>query len=81
MKRVRANDAVSISTAGWFLLPGINGFQVMAKELYTRASDLGCSEAHCLLGGIYCEGGRYEEGQVSLRVTRPRLLQETNWQE
>jgi hypothetical protein len=60
---------------------GLNGFQVMAKELDTRASDLGCSEAHCLLGGIYCEGGRYEEGQVSLRVTRPRLLQETNWQE
>jgi TPR repeat protein len=60
MKRVAANDAASIYLLANDYYNGRVGLQqdrIKAMELYARAADLGCSEAHCKLGGIYHEGG------------------------
>ena len=69
MKRVAANDAFSICMLADSYYYGLIGFQqdrAKAIERYTRAADLGCIKAHDQLGGIYDEGGGYEEGQVPL---------------
>ena len=75
MKRVGANDAASICLLAGSYYQGLNGFQqdqTKAMELYSRAADLGCSEAHNELGGIYHDGGNlkkakfhYEEGAMA----------------
>jgi tetratricopeptide (TPR) repeat protein len=60
MRRVEANDAASIFLLACNYHHGYNGLQqdqTKAKELYTRAADLGCSQAHCNLGNIYHKGG------------------------
>ena len=60
MKRVAVNDPVSICMLAGSYHHGFNGFQqdhAKAKELYTRAADLGCNDAHSSLGDIYHEGG------------------------
>ena len=60
MRPVEANDAASICMLASCYYHGYNGFQqdqTKAMELYTRAADLGCSDAHCNLGNIYHEGG------------------------
>ena len=60
MKRAEANDPALICVLGNHYEHGRAGFQqdhAKAKELYTRAADLGCSKAHSYLGNIYYEGG------------------------
>jgi TPR repeat protein len=60
MKRVEANDAVSIYQLGNSYENGLLGLQqdrAMAMELYTKAANLGYSKAHNRLGDIYYEGG------------------------
>jgi TPR repeat protein len=60
MKRLGANDAVSIFILGDHYHHGLYGFQqdqTKAMELYARAADLGSSRAHNNLGVIYHEGG------------------------
>ena len=55
MKRVKANDAVATYVlAGWYHHGGHDGLQqdqVKAKELWTRAAEIGCSKSHFNLGG------------------------------
>ena len=60
MKRLGANDAVSIFILGDHYHHGLYGFQqdqTKAMELYARAAELGCSKAHYSLGNIYHQGG------------------------
>jgi TPR repeat protein len=60
MKRVEVNDAFSICMLANCYHDGINGLQqdhVKAIELYTRAAELGCSEAHSHLGDVYRDRG------------------------
>jgi TPR repeat protein len=60
MKRVAVNDTVSICMLAGSYHHGLNGFQqdhAKAKELYTRAADLGCNDAHSSLGNIYHDAG------------------------
>jgi hypothetical protein len=66
MKRVEANDAASMRLLAGFYQHGLNGLQqdhAKEKELYTRAADLGNSEAHYNLGGIYYEGGNMKKAK------------------
>jgi len=66
MKRVGANDAASICLLAGSYYQGLNGFQqdqTKAMELYSRAADLGCSEAHNELGGIYHDGGNLKKAK------------------
>jgi TPR repeat protein len=66
MKRVEANDAASIYLLGNHYHHGLRGFQqdhAKAIELYTRAADLGNSEAHFSLGGIYRAGGNLKKAK------------------
>jgi TPR repeat protein len=56
MKRVAANDPTSTYLLANSSDNGTNGFQqdhARAIEVYTRAADLGHSEAHFQLGNIY----------------------------
>ena len=60
MKRVEANDANSIYALGTYYYHGDHGLlqdQEKAKELLTRAAELGSSQAHYNLGIIYDDGG------------------------
>jgi tetratricopeptide (TPR) repeat protein len=60
MKRVEANDANSIYALGTYYYHGDHGLlqdQEKAKELLTRAAELGSSKAHFQLGIIYEVGG------------------------
>ena len=60
MKRVEANDAASIFLLANSYENGLNGVQqdqTRAMELYGRAAELGCSQAHHQLADIYHEGG------------------------
>ena len=53
---MEANDAASIYLLADYYNQGLHGLQqdqAKAMELYVRAADLGCSGAHCKLGGIY----------------------------
>jgi TPR repeat protein len=71
MKRVEANDAASICTLAGYYLHGIRGVEqdhTKAKELYTKAAELGSSEAHNNLGGIYHEGGNLKKAKFHLEA-------------
>jgi TPR repeat protein len=60
MKRVEANDPASICMLAIHYHHGRAGLQqdmAKAKDLYTRAVELGCSMAHIHLGIFYHEGG------------------------
>ena len=60
MKRVEANDAASINLLAHHYNLGLRGVQqdqARALELLTKAADLGYSEAHNNLAGIYHYGG------------------------
>ena len=60
MKRVEANDAASICLLANYYNHGLNGYQqdlAKAIDFFTKAAELGFSEAHCQLGDIYHEGG------------------------
>jgi TPR repeat protein len=60
MRRAEANDAASIGVLANYYEYGSLGFQqdhAKAKELYTRAAELGCSKAHSFLGDISYQGG------------------------
>jgi TPR repeat protein len=60
MRRVDANDPDSICMLATHYHLGRAGFQqdhAKAIELYARAADLGCSDAHSNLGILYHEGG------------------------
>ena len=60
MKRVEANDAASMCVLADSYHHGSNGLQrdeERAKDLYTRAAELGFSMAHNNLGNIYHEWG------------------------
>ena len=60
MKRVEANDPASICMLAIQYHHGRAGLQqdlAKAKDLYTRAVELGCSMAHIHLGIFYHEGG------------------------
>jgi TPR repeat protein len=49
MKRVNANDAVTMRMLAQHYYKGENGFpqdQTMAMDLYARSADLGCGLAH-----------------------------------
>jgi TPR repeat protein len=59
-KRVDANDAGATHVLAGFYYFGVQGFQLdqtKGLELYARAVDLGCSEAHINLGMHYYKGG------------------------
>jgi tetratricopeptide (TPR) repeat protein len=60
MKRVEANDAASIyllANDHYHGLRGVEQDHAKAKELYTRAAELGYSKAYNSLAGVYHEGG------------------------
>ena len=60
MKRVEANDPVSIFILGDHYYQGASGFprdETKAMEQYARAAELGFSQAHFNLGAIYHERG------------------------
>ena len=60
MKRVEANDAASICMLADSYQHGLNGVEqdhVKAMEFYTRAAELGCSQAHNNLAGVYYQMG------------------------
>ena len=59
-RRVEANDAASMFLLANSYHHGTTGLpqdRTKAIELYTRAADLGCSQAHRCLGIFYREGG------------------------
>jgi len=60
MKRAEANDAGAICQLGNCYYKGLLGLPqdlTKAMELYTKAANLGFSQAHGSLGDIYYEGG------------------------
>jgi TPR repeat protein len=66
MKRVEANDAASIFLLGNCYHHGSNGFQqdhTKAMELYVRAAELGCRDAHYDLGKLYRKGGNLKKSK------------------
>jgi len=69
--RVEANDPASIYLLANFYYQGLNGIQqdcAKAMELFTKSAVLGCSEAHCKLGGIYHEGGDMKKAKFHLEA-------------
>ena len=66
MKRAEANDAASIYMLANSYDNGRVGLQqdhAKAMELYVRAAELGCSQAHCNLGMLYHEGGNLKKAK------------------
>jgi TPR repeat protein len=66
MKRVEANDPISISLLAGSYYQGLNGLQqdqTKTMELYGRAADLGCSEAHNNLANVHKEGGNRKKAK------------------
>jgi TPR repeat protein len=60
MRRVEANDPGVICMLAYHYEYGEGGLQqdyAKAKEIYTRAADLGCSMAHINLAIFYRKGG------------------------
>ena len=60
MKWVEANDATAIYVLGSYYYHGLHGLQqdrAKAIELYAKAAELGCSNAHNQLGDEYRERG------------------------
>jgi TPR repeat protein len=71
MKRVEANDAGAMFAMGNSFLHGLLGLQqdyAKAIELYTRAADLGYSEAHYNLSKLYHEGGDMKKVKFHLEA-------------
>jgi TPR repeat protein len=66
MKRVGANDPISIGVLASHYHHGRAGFQqdhTKAIELYTMAAELGFSQAHGSLGNIHYEGGNMKKAK------------------
>jgi len=66
MKRVEVNDAASMMVLGSHYYHGKLGLQqdrARAIELWTRAAELGSSQAHYELGVYYHEGGDSEKSK------------------
>jgi TPR repeat protein len=66
MKRLEANDPVAMVFLGYQYEHGLRGLQqdyAKAKELYTRAADLGCSKAHIFLAELYHEVGNMKKAK------------------
>jgi TPR repeat protein len=60
MKRIEANDPASIFLLSGSYYDGLHNLQQdhnKAMELWMRAADLGCSQAHFRLGDVYYKGG------------------------
>jgi len=71
MRRVEANDATSIYMLASSYYQGLHGLQRdedRAIELYIRAADLGCSEAHHNLTGVYHDGGDLKKAKFHLEA-------------
>ena len=71
MRRMEANDAGAIFQLGNSYENGLNGVQqdrTRAKELYTRAVELGCSKAHGSLSDIYHKGGYLKKAKFHLEA-------------
>jgi TPR repeat protein len=66
MKRVEANDAKSIYNLGGLYYYGKEGLlqdREKAIELYARAAEHGCSEAHNQLGILFYDGGNSKKAK------------------
>jgi tetratricopeptide (TPR) repeat protein len=66
MKRVVANDPTSICQLASNYYFGTGGLQqdhAKSMELYMRAGQLGCSEAHCQLANLYRKGGNLKKSK------------------
>ena len=64
MKRVEANDANSMTFLGRYYFEGLFGLQQdcnKAFALYTRAAEIGSSEAHYHIAGAYVNGESVEK--------------------
>ncbi len=59
MERIKKNDPVAMTYIG--KKNQQKGDFGKALEYYTKAAELGGANAHCLLGGLYCEGGGVEK--------------------
>jgi len=60
MRRVEASNPAAICMLACYYQRGFGGLQqdhANSSELYARAADLGCIQAHCKLGDIYYDGG------------------------
>ena len=71
MKRVNANDAVTMRMLAQHYYKGENGFpqdQTKAMDLYARSADLGCGLAHYDMGGIYEGKGDYKKAKFNLEA-------------
>jgi TPR repeat protein len=67
MKRVEVNDAGAMCALALYYYRGQLGLlpdQEKAMQLYTRAVELGSSQAHFALGSIYDEGGDFKKAKV-----------------
>jgi enhanced entry protein LpnE len=66
MKRVEANDPASIYVLAGFHYDGFGGLQQdqsKAMELYAKAAERGCSEAHSHLGNVYHKGANMKKAK------------------
>jgi tetratricopeptide (TPR) repeat protein len=71
-RRVAANDPASICLLANSYHNGTNGFpqdHARAIELYAKAAELGCSEAHYQLGHIYRQGGDMKRAKFHYEAT------------
>ena len=71
LKRVEANDPLSIFMLADSYYQGLNGFQqdhVKALELLTKAANLGCSKAHNNLGVIYEGAGNLKKAKFHVEA-------------
>jgi TPR repeat protein len=71
MKRAAVNDPGAICLLAGYYYHGRVGLQqdhAKAMELYAKAADLGCSQAHCRLGDIYREGGNMKKAKLHLEA-------------
>ena len=73
-KRVGANDPGATCLLAYYYSHGLKGLQQdhsKAIELYTRSANLGFSQAHNNLAGIYSEGGVMDKNR---HLTSPQGL-------
>jgi TPR repeat protein len=71
MRRVAVNDTGAICMLANCYYLGRLGLQldhVRAMELYTRAVELGCRDAHTHLGNIYHKGGNLKKAKFHLEA-------------
>jgi len=72
MKRVEANDAVSICVLADSYYRGLNGVQLdrtKGMELFTKSAELGYSKAHNHLADIYHEGGDMKKAKFHIEAS------------